>query len=113
MPNENNRKIITTLPGEKKADQTLINSAVQEINRIYVVGGLQTVLQIGEYLLQTFFNGKPANFREKEKKHVSLGHNGASGLFLVGCMFNQLPMYGAANTKAGVRSRVLPNNSTT
>ena len=59
------------LPGEAEADESLIDQAVDELNRRYAVKGLETMRAIGEYVIQYFFDGDPDNFREKGKKHVS------------------------------------------
>lgn len=59
------------LPGEAEVDEATVNAAVAELNRLYSAKGLETARVMGEYVLQTFFDGKPENFHEKGKKHVS------------------------------------------
>jgi hypothetical protein len=59
------------LPGETTVRRDLIDSAVRELNRIYVSKGLEAARGIGEYVLRTFFDGKTQNFRNRGRKHVS------------------------------------------
>lgn len=59
------------LPGFAKQDQALLDEAVGKLNQIYALKGLETAREIGEYVLKTFFDGDPANFRERGKAHVS------------------------------------------
>jgi len=59
------------LPGEIAVRRDLIDSAVREINRLYVTKGLEAARGIGEYVLRTFFDGKTQNFHKRGKKHVS------------------------------------------
>lgn len=47
---------------EEPALEVDIATAVREINRIYVTGGLRTVVAIGRYILDTFFEGDPVQF---------------------------------------------------
>jgi hypothetical protein len=60
------------LPGETTVRRDLIDSAVHQINRLYVTKGIEAARGIGEYVLRTFFDGKAQNFRKRGKKHVSL-----------------------------------------
>ena len=59
------------LPGERVLRGDLIDQAVREINRIYVLKGLEAAKGIGEYLLRTFFHDDPEEFRTKGRKHLS------------------------------------------
>ena len=59
------------LPGLAAVDEELVESAVARVNRIYVVKGLETYLEIGRCVLDTFFGGDPANFRDRARDHVS------------------------------------------
>ena len=59
------------LPGETAVRRELIDSAVHEINRLYVTKGLEAARGIGDYVLRTFFDGKTQNFRKRGRKHVS------------------------------------------
>ena len=59
------------LPGETAVRRDLIDSAVRELNRIYVTKGLDAARGIGEHVLRTFFDGKVENFRKRGRKHVS------------------------------------------
>jgi hypothetical protein len=59
------------LPGETSVRRDLIDSAVRELNRIYVTKGLEAARGVGEHVLRTFFDGKVENFRRRGQKHVS------------------------------------------
>jgi hypothetical protein len=59
------------LPGEASVAKDLVDQAVQEINRLYVAKGLETARVVGEYVLKTFFDGRPENLRKRGRRHVS------------------------------------------
>jgi hypothetical protein len=59
------------LPGETAVRKDLIESAVHEINRLYVSKGLEAARGIGEFVLRTFFDGRTQDFHKRGKKHVS------------------------------------------
>lgn len=59
------------LPGELEADPELLDQAVHDINRIYREKGLETVLALGQYVLDTFFGGNSANFRSRSGEHAT------------------------------------------
>jgi hypothetical protein len=59
------------LPGVAEADEELLNQAVAQINHLYIAKGLETARTIGEYVLETFFEGNPENFRASGNEHVS------------------------------------------
>jgi len=59
------------LPGEAEEDEALVTEAVDHINEVYTRKGLETALDIGQYLLETFFDSNAANFRDKGKDHES------------------------------------------
>jgi hypothetical protein len=63
--------VALVLPGETTVDNDLVNQAVQEVNRIHTVKGLEAALALGEYLLATFFAGDLAAFGKRGKKHAS------------------------------------------
>jgi len=59
------------LPGEVQPDAALVDTAVEQINRLYIAKGLETAQVIGEYVLETFFGGDPSAFRDREGGHAS------------------------------------------
>lgn len=59
------------LRGERGVDADLLDTAVREINRLYITKGLETYLAIGGYVLQTFFGGDPESFRQRGDRHVT------------------------------------------
>jgi len=60
-----------SLPGETSADDSVLDQAVGELNRIYIAKGLEAARAMGEYVLDTFFAGDPANFRTRSNKHIT------------------------------------------
>lgn len=63
--------LATLLPGEAEIDRSLVETAVQEVNRLYVQKGLETARVVGEYLLTTFFGGDADAFEAREGAHAS------------------------------------------
>ena len=61
----------SALPGELDADKDLLDQVVLDINRIYTEKGLETVLAMGQYVLDTFFDGKPAHFHARSGEHAT------------------------------------------
>ena len=59
------------LPGELAADLALLDQAVQDINRIYTQKGLETVLALGQYVLDTFFGGAATAFQSRGGDHLT------------------------------------------
>lgn len=59
------------LPGEVEVDDGLLDDAVDELNRLYVIGGLQTALDMGSRILDLFFGGNVENYHEREKQHAT------------------------------------------
>ena len=55
-----------------RIDQGTIDRAVLDLNRLYTRGSLETVKAIGEYLLETFFDGDFEHARSRVRKDVSL-----------------------------------------
>ena len=70
---------IRVLPGEAEVDDALVAGAVAEINRLHLQKTLETVRELGEYLLQTFFAGDIAAFEERGEKHASFRAVSAHG----------------------------------
>lgn len=66
------------LPGEEQADEELIARAVEDLNRIHRESALQLALQMGEYLLATFFAGDLSRFHQRSGSHVSFRRLAAS-----------------------------------
>jgi len=67
-------ELITTasdLPGGVTINDKLVEQAVVEVNRIYMVKGLEMYLGMGQFLLETFFDGDPTKFQDGASKHVS------------------------------------------
>ena len=60
-------KAAVALPGEAAVRSDLVDSAVREINRIYVGKGIEAVRAIGECVLKTFFGGRTENFDRRAK----------------------------------------------
>ena len=60
-----------TLPGEREVDSKLVHQCVMAIRALYGQGGLEASRQIGELLLQTFFDGDPELFERTRRYHVS------------------------------------------
>jgi len=59
------------LRGGREVDPGLLDGAVERINEIYVRKGMETVLGVGRYVLDTFFDGDAANFRDHAKGHAT------------------------------------------
>lgn len=68
---ESDTALATLLPGEGEVDRSLVEAAVQEVNRLYVQKGLETARVVGEYLLTTFFGGDADAFEAREGAHAS------------------------------------------
>ena len=54
MPKDINELV---LPGESDVDSQILDQAVIELNRIYIAKGLEAARAMGEYVLETFFDG--------------------------------------------------------
>lgn len=63
--------LVPVLPGEAEEDDRLVDQAVQEINRRYTAKGLETARELGEYLIDTFFDGDPEKFHLRGAGHAS------------------------------------------
>lgn len=59
------------LPGGVAMDEGMLDQAVQDLNNIYSVKGLETAKSIGDYVVDSFFGGDLAQARKSGKKHVS------------------------------------------
>jgi hypothetical protein len=59
------------LPGEFAADPSLVDEVVETLNAMYRVKALEAAREVGEYLLDRFFDGDPVRFRERGRKHAS------------------------------------------
>jgi hypothetical protein len=59
------------LPGERVLDADLVQRCVASIRVLYDQGGLESSRQIGELLLQSFFNGDSEKFERTRRFHVS------------------------------------------
>ena len=71
LPARREEQTPAQLAGEDQLDETLLDKAVAEINRIYVSKGLETARAIGNYVVGAFFGGDLESFRQREKKHVT------------------------------------------
>ncbi len=60
------------LLGEGAVDSTLLDRAVAELNRRCGVKGLETIREIGEYVLAAFFDGEPESSRNRGNGHIAL-----------------------------------------
>ena len=67
----NDDKLTTLAPGEAALDANLLDEAVEHINSIYVGKGLELAVAVGELVLERFFDGDPAAFADRGRKHVS------------------------------------------
>jgi hypothetical protein len=50
---------------DSPAPSVNLDAAVAEINRIYITGGLRTMVAVGRYILDTFFDGDVEAFRSR------------------------------------------------
>ncbi|MFZ5479075.1 MAG: hypothetical protein ACOZNI_20060 [Myxococcota bacterium] len=71
------------LPGEGAVEDLLLHRAAQEINRLYARGTLETACRVGEYVLDTFFDGDLELFRSRKRKHATYAALCRSGLVQV------------------------------
>ena len=63
--------LATALLGETEVDEMALDQAVADLNRIYTTQGMETIRIVGEYVLERFFGGDPAVFRDRSKKHLT------------------------------------------
>ena len=63
--------LLPQLPGAGELDEALVARAAADITRIYEVNGLRTYLEVGRYILDTFFDGDAHTFEERAGGHVS------------------------------------------
>lgn len=63
--------LLPTLPGEASVDDALVATVVARLNATLQHNGLETAKALGRIVLDAFFGGNPANFRDREKKHLS------------------------------------------
>lgn len=59
------------LPGEREVDEALLGRCVMAIRALYGQGGLAASRQIGELLLNTFFDGDSGAFERTRRHHVT------------------------------------------
>jgi hypothetical protein len=59
------------LPGEREVDSKLVQQCVLAVRALYGQGGVEASRQIGELLLQTFFEGDPELFERTRRYHAS------------------------------------------
>jgi hypothetical protein len=64
-------KPMPEMPGAGKVDQKLVDGAVAEINRLHRIKKFEAVQAIGQYVLETFFEGKFDYFHHHGRKHAS------------------------------------------
>ena len=62
-------ELVVVSPGDES--ERVIDEAVRRINHIYTVGGLETAKTIGEYLLETFFDGDLEAIRDRSHNNHS------------------------------------------
>lgn len=55
----------------EKASAPLLEQAVADLNRIYLLKGVETARALGEYILSTFYDGDVEALRRKSKRHHS------------------------------------------
>ena len=80
-------QLAPSLPGEADIVVPLLDEAVAELNRIYVTKGLETARDIGEYVLEAFFAGDTANFRQRGNGHLTFRELGKREDLKVGWLF--------------------------
>ncbi len=59
------------LPGQYRSTEDDLDEAVETINHIVARKGLETALEVGQYLLDSFFGGDAEAFRQGADAHVS------------------------------------------
>lgn len=59
------------LAGGREKIEHLLDAAVRHINATYTRKGMEVVLEVGKYVLDTFFDGDSASFREHAGSHVT------------------------------------------
>ena len=59
------------LPGEHEVDEALVAAAAAHLNRTITGRSLELACEIGKYVLEVFFAGDLARFRERGRKHRS------------------------------------------
>jgi len=59
------------LPGARTSDDELLAKAVEEINGLYIRRGLEMALEMGKYVVDSFFDGDVENFARHNRDHVS------------------------------------------
>lgn len=64
-------KPLPPLPGAVRLDERLVDRAVAEINRLHRIKKFEAVQAIGQYVLETFFEGKFDYFHHHGRKHAS------------------------------------------
>lgn len=64
-------KPMPALPGAGAVDQRLVDKAVAEINRLHRIKKFEAVRAIGDYVLETFFEGRFDSFHHHGRKHAS------------------------------------------
>lgn len=67
------RVITTALPGAAELDQSLVDQAVADLNRLHAAKGLETARAMGEYVVARFFGGEIDAFETQGRSHVSFG----------------------------------------
>ncbi|MFZ5480475.1 MAG: hypothetical protein ACOZNI_27180 [Myxococcota bacterium] len=77
MPNTRHARIAppptpaTPLPGEEQVEDLLLRRTTDEVNRLYRAHTLEAARQIGSYVLAAFFDGNPALFASRKRKHAT------------------------------------------
>ena len=64
-------ELVAPLPGEAAADSALVESTLAAINAIWRQGGVETARQIGELVVQRFFDGNLAFAHSRKRAHAS------------------------------------------
>ena len=60
-----------SLPGESSLDEGLVENAARYLSHLAMTTSLETARTTGEYVLATFFDGRPENFRARGNQHLS------------------------------------------
>ena len=75
------------MPGLTVLSSDLVDKAVADLNGLYRAKGLETARAVGEYVLNTFFDGDPDNFRNSGNGHVSFRELGKRADLQVSWLF--------------------------
>jgi hypothetical protein len=96
------RELEIGLPGEHLTDPDLVGRAIEDLNRIHLDCALDYCLRIGDYILDSFFDGEIGQFDRRAKRHRTFRSLAESGKLTfstsylwtsvaVACQYRELP----------------------